>query len=200
MGHLHYLIMDLYYKNVIVFLFSCNALCHETRMCLTFLTCTLSLLPVRVAECLVASQCCTVSICPPSTQPWRCLLHWGCQARPSIWSSWVLLGKYLAVEWKCSWVPKLLLACQSGWLWVMYVLNKFFLFPSCLNPFSLYHWLPILASFSGLACGLTAFQKIPQWKSCLLVFCLTWAFSPKHPQYASLHIGPRALLFPLLNH
>lgn len=116
-----------------------------------------------------------------STQPWRCLLHWGCQARPNIWSSCVLLGKYLAVEWKCSWVPKLLLACQSGWLWVMYVLNKFFLFPSCLNPFSLYHWLPILASFSGLACDLTAFQKIPQWKSCLSVFCLTWAFSPKHP-------------------
>lgn len=27
-GRLYYLIMDLYYKNVIVFLFSCNALCH----------------------------------------------------------------------------------------------------------------------------------------------------------------------------
>ena len=31
--------------------------------------------------------------------------------------------------------------------------NKFFLFPSCPNPFPLYHWLPISASLSGLACG-----------------------------------------------
>lgn len=37
--------------------------------------------------------------------------------------------------------------------WLMCMPNKFFLFPSCLNPFPLYHWLPVSAFLSGLACG-----------------------------------------------
>lgn len=48
------------------------------------------------------------------------------------------------------------LTSMPVWLtlaWLMCMPNKFFLFPSCLNPFPLYHWLPMSASLSGLACG-----------------------------------------------
>lgn len=38
-------------------------------------------------------------------------------------------------------------------VWLMCTPNEFFLFPSCLNPFPLHHWLPVSASLSGPACG-----------------------------------------------
>lgn len=37
--------------------------------------------------------------------------------------------------------------------------NKFFLFPSCLNLFPVYHRLPVLPSSSGLACQVGSFLE-----------------------------------------
>lgn len=124
-------------------LYNLHGQCHSPPACLS--------LPLELLSMLPGSQHSPGLVCLPSTRSWRSFfegVRWG---QISSTSAEVFVSSKTVISLPV-WLTLARLMC---------VPNKFFLFPSCLNPCCLYHWLPFSASHVDLA----ALEQVKPWKS-----------------------------------